>query len=362
MSERSALDWAPRHASRRWLLIAAGLVAAFLMSLVPQTQTEAASTPYRTRSFSFADICADGLSWTSEKVQGFPALAPRDKHGVPMVRRGGKLHYRPGALAINGMKRIDAWRHNGDDRQLAQALKQARRLRIMARDKRNAWFLPFTYDYAGASQVAPWYNAMTQGLVLSFFVRLYDVTGDRRHFDAAKEVFRSFKRLGMGKPWVAYVDSNRYLWLEHYPLRRPDHVLNAHMHAIFGIYEYGQVSRSEAARKVLRGAVTTMRDNAWRYRRKGKTSLYGLRIRSSIYKYHEIHMWQLRLLARITGDRFFRNVASAMGRDRPLVGYVAGRPAIRDRSIVGHHCRPARPVPPDPTPPPGEPPVPGPGT
>ena len=33
---------------------------------------------------------------------------------------------------------------------------------------RNAWFLPFTYDYLAAGQVAPWYNAMTQGLVLSF--------------------------------------------------------------------------------------------------------------------------------------------------------------------------------------------------
>ena len=109
--------------------------------------------------------------------------------------------------------------------------------------------------------------------------------------------FASFKRLGMGKPWVAYVDPRRYLWLEHYPGRRPGHVLNAHLHAIFGIYEYWQVTRSDAARRVLRGSITTMRDNAWRYRRRGKTSLYGLRIRSSIYKYHEIHIWQFRLLA-----------------------------------------------------------------
>ena len=45
----------------------------------------------------------------------------------------------------------------------------------------------------------------------------------------------------MRKPWVAHVDPRRYLWLEHYPRRKPDHVLNAHLHAIFGIYEYWQV-------------------------------------------------------------------------------------------------------------------------
>ena len=46
--------------------------------------------------------------------------SPRDAEGVPMYRVGDELYYRPGALAINGMKRIDAYLDTGDTAQLEQ--------------------------------------------------------------------------------------------------------------------------------------------------------------------------------------------------------------------------------------------------
>jgi hypothetical protein len=258
-----------------------------------------------------------------------------------MIIRDGKRHYWPGALAINGMKRIDAYLDHGDPRQLRQALLQAERLRAMSHRRRNATWLPFTFDYLPAGQRAPWYNAMTQGLALSFYVRLYRVTGDALHLAAARKVFASFRRLGQRRrPWVAYVDGRGNLWLEHYPLRRPDHVLNAHLHAIFGIYEFWQVTRSDRAEAVLEGAIETMRRQAHRYRRPGKVSYYGLRSRSTIVKYHQIHVWQLRLLSRISGDPTFRRLARRMVADYKPRGEVPGRPAERHRDVVGPHCRP----------------------
>jgi hypothetical protein len=199
--------------------------------------------------------------------------------------------------------------------------------------------LPFWFDYPPEGLTAPWFNAMSQGLALSFFVRLHRVTGDESHLEAAERIFDSFRRLGRHKkggdrPWVAYTASGRYLWLEHYPSKRPDHVLNAHLHATIGLYEYWQHTRSPQARVLLEGALTTMRDRAGLYRREGKVSLYGLRTRTNHYKYHQIHIWQLRLLGRMTGDPFFGELADAMSADRGPKRDVAGKPAHSSTRIV----------------------------
>ena len=326
--------WAP-------LFLALALVATVAAALPGTTSAETA--PYRVREYEFIDVCPDGLSWTSDAPLALPGPEPRDAQGVPMYRVDGRPYYRPGALAINGMKRIDAYRDTGDEAQLAQALKQAERLRLLTMERRDASWLPFWYDYLPAKQRAPWFNAMTQGLVLSFYVRLYHVTGESLHLEAAHGVFRSFLRLGQKRePWVSYVDGRGFLWLEHYPRARPDHVLNAHLHAIFGVYEYWQATRSPAAHSVLSGAVTTIRRNVGRYRRPGGVSLYGLRTRSVILKYHEIHVWQLYLLSRISGDPYFVRMAGKLRNDRRPGADVNGRPARHGPAIVGSHCRPVR--------------------
>jgi hypothetical protein len=324
-------------------MLSALLLVVTAIAAIPPNDMDAART-YRVRPFKLRDICPAGLPWTNEERLSFPARKPRDEYGVPMIIVEGERYYRPGALAINGMKRLAAYRDTGDRRQVEQALAQAKRLRLMSQDRRSASWLPFLYDYLPAGQRAPWFNAMVQGLALSFFVRLYHVTGDEIHLKASDRIFRSFMRLGKSRPtWMAYVDAQRYLWLEHYPLRRPDHVLNAHMHAIFGLYEYWQATRSPEAQRVLKGAITTMRNNAARYRRPGGLSLYGLRLKTRHRKYHEVHVWQFNLLARISGDRYFQRFGARLARDAPPIGYVPGRPAQHGNRVVSPTCRPAPP-------------------
>jgi len=313
---------------------------------VPAMATEIdAAPPYHVRRFDLVDLPIDRLPWTADPPPRLPALAPLDRHGIRLYRReDGRLHYRPGGIAINGMKRIDAYRDTGDRAQLEQALVQARHLRRTWIEQHDAGWLPFWFDYPPEGLRAPWFNAMTQGLALSFFVRLHRVTGDAVHLRAAERVFESFLRLGprereerrtpAGRVWVAYVDERDYLWLEHYPTVNPDHVLNAHLHSLIGIYEYWQHTRSAAARQVLEGALTTMRDRALRYRRQGRASIYGLRSRTNHLKYHQVHIWQFRLLGRMTGDPFFRELGDLMASDHGLTGEVPGRPAESRMDVV----------------------------
>lgn len=290
--------------------------------------------PYHARHFDLRDLPYDRLPWTSAPLPALPALPPADDEGIRLFRWiDGRLYYRPGAVAINGMKRIDAYRDTGDRGQLEQALVQARHLREMRIEDDDAWWLPFWFDYPPAGLKAPWFNAMSQGLALSFFVRLHRVTGDDLHLRAAERVFESYRRLGRkkadpGRPWVAYVADGGYLWLEHYPNARPDHVLNAHLHSLIGLYEYWQHTRAPEARRLLEGAITTMRDRAATYRREGRTSIYGLRSRTNHYKYHQVHIWQLRLLGRMSGDPFFTTLGDTMASDRGPKREVPGRPAV----------------------------------
>jgi len=127
---------------------------------------------------------------------------------------------------------------------------------------------------------------------------------------------------------VSLTDRNGYLWLEHYPNGRRDHHLNAHLHAVFGLYEYWQVTRSPVARLLLEGAITTMRDRAGRFRRPGRPSFYSSRTKTVIASYHEIHVWQLRLLGEVTGDAYFTRLGDDLAVDHPPKAYVPGRPAV----------------------------------
>jgi hypothetical protein len=296
--------------------------------------------PYHARQFDLVDLPYDRLPWTNAPPPALPALPPSDAKGIRMFRWiDGQLYYRPGSVAINGMKRIDAYRDTGDRAQLEQALVHARFLRKLSIEESDAWWLPFWFDYPPEGLEAPWFNAMSQGLALSFFVRLHRITGDQVHLDAAERIFSSYRRLGRKqagpkRPWVAYVADGGYLWLEHYPNARPDHVLNAHLHALIGLYEYWQHTRSPEARQLLEGALTTMRDRAGRYRREGRISIYGLRSRTNHLKYHQVHIWQLRLLGRMTGDRYFTDLGNALASDRIAKREVPGRPAATRSGIV----------------------------
>lgn len=143
-------------------------VVLVLAALLPMAapMPVAAEAPYRVTTFALSPMEWHELSWHGWPSPNFPAKPPVDGRGIPMHRWGdGKLYYWPGEIAINSMKRLDAYVRRGYKRQLDQTLIQARKLRHVAHQFREAWWLPFKFDYPPRDQVAPWYNAMSQGLL-----------------------------------------------------------------------------------------------------------------------------------------------------------------------------------------------------
>lgn len=168
------------HGARAWWTLL--LLAVLLALAIPSAPAGATGIPYRARHFELADVPYEALSCTGEPVPALLHPRPRDSQGVPLYRRhDGTLHYRPGEIAIKGMKRLDAYLDHGYRAQLDQALVQAEKLRELAIVERKAGWLPFAFDYLPEGRKVPCSNAMAQGLVLSFFVRLYRVTRDEIH-------------------------------------------------------------------------------------------------------------------------------------------------------------------------------------
>jgi hypothetical protein len=105
------------------------------------------------------------------------------------------------------------------------------------------------------------------------------------------------------------------LWLEEYAKNPPTQPLNGHMYALFGVWEYALATESQAAAKVFDGAATTIRHQVQRFRVPGGISYYSLRVHAQYASYHCIHVWQLKLLTRMTGDPWFAKEGRRFGAD-----------------------------------------------
>jgi hypothetical protein len=179
----------------------------------------------------------------------------------------------------------------------------------------EALFFPHHRRWLVERLEPPWYSAHSQGQVLSLFVRLYRVTGDSTYLRAARATFMSFRQLGpRDGPWVSHVQDG-FLWLEEYPARPPTHVLNGHIHALLGIYEFERLTRDPASRQLLEAALTTVSRNAHRYRVRGGLSYYDQHHFTRWRHYHTIHIRQLQMAYELSGDPHFRWLARAFAAD-----------------------------------------------
>jgi hypothetical protein len=231
---------------------------------------------------------------------------------------GGRRVYSPTGLADYGLRYEDAYRRTGDADYLAIARRVHERLVALSDRSGDALYVRYAFDnplHGIPTEVmrAPWYSAMAQGEALSLAVRLQRDAPDPKLALDADALFRSFLYHYRGpRPWVVDIDAARYLWLEEYPEMTnptPDHTANGFNFALFGLYDYYELTRSPKALQVLRGALTTMRQYIGQYRIPGSVSRYCLRHGKPQAKYHAIVTWQLEVLYRISGDPYFHSMS-----------------------------------------------------
>lgn len=239
---------------------------------------------------------------------------PFDTHGVPLLDYRGDIgvQHNPIAIAQYGVAMYNRAAVTGNAEDRAAFLRVAdwlvEHLETNAHGL-SVWQHHFDWPYR-QRLVAPWYSGLAQGQGLSVLSRAAAETGDTRYAVAAQEAFVPFTK-DVANGGVVARDLEGHLWIEEYLVDPPSHILNGFIWALWGVHDLWRWSGREEARDVFESGARTLAANLERYDA-GSWSLYQLGdtppMLASPY-YHRLHIVQLRVLARLTGQTIFQQFA-----------------------------------------------------
>jgi hypothetical protein len=241
------------------------------------------------------------------------------------------------------MRLLHCYRETDDERYLEKAESISAAMLDIATERDGAIYVPYGYDWGAPEgsrfMEAPWYGGMAQGTVLTAYAHLYEVTGDETYREVADAVFASFTNVQQVASdfWTTIVspptempgdgDDPEYFWIEEYPVEPPQHVLNGFGVGLYGLYDYWLHVDREAGYDPLCAAITTIEDHVEEYRVPGDVSWYDLaEVYSGNEHYHSTHINQLELLANLSNEEYFAEMAELFREDHSYEEYRPDRP------------------------------------
>ena len=252
-----------------------------------------------------------------------------DEAGIPQLDYRGQIgrQYNPIAIAQYGLGNYNLFHRTTDAARRNKFLRVADWL-VQHLDPNPqglaVWNHYFDWEYRDTLR-APWYSALAQGQGISVLVRAHMLSHKESknslYLDAAQRALASFFR-PVTAGGVAFTDEHGDIWFEEYVVSPPTHILNGFIWAAWGVYDYFLATRDSQAQDLFARAVQTLARNLDRYDL-GFWSLYeqsGTRLPMVASPfYHQLHIVQLRVMHRLTGEDKFLRVADrweSYGRSR----------------------------------------------
>jgi heparosan-N-sulfate-glucuronate 5-epimerase len=238
-----------------------------------------------------------------------------DSSGIPMLDYHGRigLQYNPIAIAQWGLGNYNLFCRSQETDRKKRFLAAADWLcSHLEQNRFGLWVWNHHFDWEYRTRLkAPWYSGLAQGQGLSLLVRAHKGTGVKSYLDAASRAFASFLH-STNEGGVAFTDDRHNLWFEEYIVSPPTHILNGFIWAAWGVRDYFLSSTDTSVKHLFSEAVRTLRVNLDRYDL-GFWSLYEqsgtlLPMVASPF-YHQLHIVQLRVMHRLTGDEIFSQYA-----------------------------------------------------
>lgn len=240
---------------------------------------------------------------------------PYDHAGIPMLDYHGRIgvQYNPIAIAQWGLAHYNQFRRTADNECKRKFLAAADWLCTHLEQNRHGlwvWNHYFDWEYRSLLK-SPWYSALAQGQGISLLVRAHFETARSIYLQAASFAWESFLH-STGRGGVTFTDEHGDTWFEEYIVSPPTHILNGFIWAAWGVYDYFLATRDDSAQQLFQRGVSTLLRNLDRYDL-GFWSLYELSktvlpmVASRFY--HQLHVVQLRVMQRLTGEERFGQVA-----------------------------------------------------
>lgn len=239
-----------------------------------------------------------------------------DATGIPQLDYHGKigLQYNPIAIAQYGLGNYNLWRRDNDPQRRKKFILIADWLAAHLEPNLAGlavWNHHFDWEYRDTLH-APWYSGLAQGQGISVLVRAHKESGDPKYLHAAGRAFAAFEH-PVDKGGVAFIDKTGDLWFEEYIVSPPTHILNGFIWALWGVYDYFVATKGQSAQDLFSRGVRTLVHNLDRYDL-GFWSLYeqsGTRLPMVASRfYHSLHIVQLRIMHRLTGEGKFSEIAN----------------------------------------------------
>lgn len=175
---------------------------------------------------------------------------------------------------------------------------------ILTLKRGSGWILDF--DVPDYNLRSPWISALTQGEAISVLCRAFKLSGKEVYLDTAKDALIPFKYTVLQGGLKSQFKN--FPVYEEYPSQEVNVVLNGFIFSLLGIFDLCLVENNPTANELFSEGVNSIA-NLLQYFDTGiwsKYNLYGYPgNRLASYKYHRLHIEQLKVLYFITSNRVF---------------------------------------------------------
>lgn len=197
----------------------------------------------------------------------------------------------------------DLWLDNNEPENKKRFLTLANWLKAN-QDEAGGWKNPWNYLRPSALSN---YSAMAQGEGISTLVRAYMLTEDISFLNQAQKAYNVMMRPLESGGCSFVADDNIYL--EEYPEVPRSTVLNGWIYALFGVYDFMLLTKSEKVGKVLNKSLTSL-DKSLESYDTGYWTYYDLHGTLCSPFYHCLHVSLLDALYLLTGIESFNKFSN----------------------------------------------------
>lgn len=178
------------------------------------------------------------------------------------------------------------------------------------------WEYNFPYEHYNLTP--PWRSAMAQGQCIQVLVRAYELTGESSYLELARKALGAFYVEVENRGVTLKGDEG--WWYEEYAGEggANPRVLNGHIYALVGIYEYYEETNDKDAKYLFDKGEAALKAHLCDYDT-GAWTYYDTLGKMATQHYHELHIAQMLYLYNCTGDPVFKEYHDRWEHYRPIM-------------------------------------------
>ncbi len=235
-----------------------------------------------------------------------------DSVGVPVVEyvdlslKTINQRYLPTTVAIYALKYFDEWKESRSEKATVKLFNCLDVLRDSITYRGNFALYEFHFQQTYYASVGvPWRSGLSSGKAIEAFIRGYEWSGDLHYLADAEKLMRGFY-VNIREGGFAYMDADGW-WYEEYADTNCNtpRVINGHIDALLGVYEFMKLTGSDSALKVFENGLQALRNNIHRYDVGNGWTYYDVNGKKSDKQYQRTMVDMMKRLYAVTGDGLF---------------------------------------------------------